>query len=138
MRPIPMSASAQEVVACSPCDGKRRDGHLQAYDPSVAAHYWDWTDGDALAVFNSKFYGDASESAAEGCALVNGPFQNWTIPFVKDVPTWTEPWIRANSSARARLRSPYTKLIFSVLGRRPGLDLPWLGRPGSLEEIHSV
>merc|ERR1712176_346729 len=28
MRPIPMSASAQEVVACSPCDGKRRDGHL--------------------------------------------------------------------------------------------------------------
>jgi len=114
---------------------------LQAYDPSVAAHYWDFTDSP-LGVFNSKFYGEADESSANGCRVLNGPFQNWTISFAKDVDKWTEwMWQKPNvHDPNARLRGPNGQTLedlnISYLGRRPGGG--FFDPPAGISEVHEA
>ena len=61
---------------------------IQAYDPSVAAHFWDWSRDAAHenieSVFSARYYGENSGSPSDGYALVNGAFYNWTVSTVAD------------------------------------------------------
>ena len=74
---------------------------IQAYDPSVAAHYWDYTDASMDRIFGADFYGSGNSSFTRdgSCQyeLLDGAFAEWPMPRVKDVHkpewlTWTEKW----------------------------------------------
>lgn len=101
---------------------------IQHYDPTVAAHYFDWTH-DPFGPFQTMF-ANGSQTQDNFYQVTRGTYANFTVPRVRDVVGYLEgDWWDPNPDAFLR-QANYT-LQWPYVGRKVGS----LGSTGNMSEF---
>jgi len=70
---------------------------IRYYDPTVAAHYWDWT-SDPAGIFKEDYVGEFDDQDG---TITNGYLKDWPVTKIKQVPDDKSAYLRWLSGSDA-------------------------------------